>query len=51
MFPRSPNPIADGLTLGDLSFDGSDIMLGEEKLATLDGVDTATLGELDFVIL
>ena len=42
---------AGGLTFGDLSFDGSNIMLDEEKLATLDGVDTSTLGEFDVVML
>ena len=43
--------LGGGLSLDALSFDGSNIMLGEEKLATLDGVDTSTLGEFDVFML
>ena len=40
--------LADGLSFSDLTFSGSDILLGEEILATLSGVDATTLTESDF---
>ncbi len=43
--------LADGLTFGDLSFSGNDILLGTEVLATLTGVNTTTLTTANFVIV
>lgn len=41
--------LADGLTFGELSFSGSNILDGGEILATLTGVNTTTLTQSDFV--
>ena len=43
--------LADGLSFGDLSFSGSDILLGEEVLVTLSGFEAATLTESDFTTI
>ena len=43
--------LAGGLSFGDLSFSGEDILLGTEVLATLTGVDTTTLNNGDFVMV
>ena len=41
--------LAGGLSIGDLSFSGSDILFNDEVLATLTGVDSTTLTDSDFV--
>jgi len=43
--------LANDLSFGDLSFDGSEIWLGGELLAILDGVDAGTLGASDFLMV
>ena len=43
--------LADGLSFSDLTFSGSDILLGEEVLATLTGVNATTLSESDFTAI
>ncbi|MBE9048085.1 lamin tail domain-containing protein [Pleurocapsales cyanobacterium LEGE 10410] len=43
--------LANGLSFGELSFSGSDILFGDEVLATLTGVDATTLTESDFTRL
>lgn len=43
--------LAAGLTFGDLTFDGSDILLSDERLCPVEGVDAETLTEFDFVIV
>ena len=47
-FNRDRIGLADGLSYGDLTFSGSNILFGEEVLATLTGVDAETLLESDF---
>ncbi|MGD1700021.1 hypothetical protein [Dapis sp. BLCC M229] len=41
--------LAEGLTFADLSFTGNSIISGEETLAILNGIDTTTLTESDFM--
>ena len=41
--------LAEGLTLGSLSFQGETISFGEQTLAVLTGVDTTTLAANSFV--
>ncbi len=41
--------LADGLTFDDLSFTGNSIISDEETLAVLNGIDTTTLTESDFM--
>jgi len=41
--------LSGGLTFADLSFTGNDIIFGDETLATLNGFDTTSLTEGDFV--
>ena len=41
--------LADGLTLGSLTFEGESILFGEQTLAILLGVDTTALGADTFV--
>ncbi|MEO1295625.1 MAG: alkaline phosphatase, partial [Cyanobacteria bacterium J06636_16] len=43
--------LADGLTLGDLSFSGNSIFADTEELAILEGVDTSTLGAESFTTI
>ncbi|NER84510.1 MAG: hypothetical protein F6K42_34315, partial [Leptolyngbya sp. SIO1D8] len=43
--------LADGLTLGDLSFSGNSIFVSDEALAVLEGVNTSTLGAESFVTI
>ena len=43
--------LADGLSFSDLTLSGSDILLGEEVLATLSGVNATTLSESDFTAI
>ena len=43
--------LANGLGFGDLNFSGSDILSGDEVLASLDGFDATTLTESDFTIV
>lgn len=43
--------LAGGISAADLTFAGEQILLGSELLATVSGVDTATLGSSAFVIL
>ena len=43
--------LADGLSFSDLTFSGSDILLGEEILAKLSGIDATTLTESDFTVV
>ena len=40
--------LADGLEFNSLSFSGNDILSGAEVLATLNGVDTEQLTEVNF---
>ena len=41
--------LGNGITFAELSFIGSDIILGTETLATLNAFDATTLSENDFV--
>ncbi|MEM8505416.1 MAG: hypothetical protein AAF716_19975, partial [Cyanobacteria bacterium P01_D01_bin.1] len=41
--------LADGLSFGSLTFDGSSILLEDETLAVLQGVDTTSLDESSFL--
>ena len=41
--------LSDGLSFGNLCFSGSEILLENEVLASLDGFDTTTLTESDFI--
>ena len=41
--------LSDGLSFGNLCFSGSEILLEDEVLASLDGFDTTTLTESDFI--
>jgi len=43
--------LAGGLSFGDLSFSGEDILFGSEVLATVTGIDATTLSSSDFVIV
>jgi Ca2+-binding RTX toxin-like protein len=43
--------LAGGLTFDDLTFDGEKIETGDEVLAVVVGVDTASLSEFDFVMV
>lgn len=43
--------LSGGITFGDLSFAGNDIIFGAETLATLTGIDPTSLSESDFVII
>ncbi len=43
--------LSDSLQFTDLAFQGSDILLGGQALATLTGVDTTTLTEDEFTII
>ncbi|MEO1005186.1 MAG: endonuclease/exonuclease/phosphatase family protein [Cyanobacteria bacterium J06638_38] len=43
--------LTNGLTFAELSFSGSDILLGEEVLATLTGFDATSLTESDFTLV
>lgn len=43
--------LVDGLTFSDLTLAGSNLLLGEEILATLTGVDTATLSTACFTAI
>ncbi|MEO1669634.1 MAG: choice-of-anchor Q domain-containing protein, partial [Cyanobacteria bacterium J06631_2] len=51
-FNRGDNAIAlsGGITYADLTFSGNNIIFDTETLATLTGVDTSGLTEIDFVI-
>jgi Ca2+-binding RTX toxin-like protein len=52
-FNRDNNAIAltGGISFADLTFSGNNIILETETLATLNGVDTTSLSESDFVII
>jgi hypothetical protein len=41
--------LAGGITFGQLSFSGNDMLFGNETLATLTGVNTNTLTSANFV--
>jgi Ca2+-binding RTX toxin-like protein len=41
--------LSNGLTFGQLSFFGNDILFGSEVLAILTGVDTSTLNASNFI--
>jgi hypothetical protein len=43
--------LADGLTLGQLTFSGSDILVDNEMLASLRGIDATGLSDRNFVLL
>ena len=40
--------LADGLEIDDLTFSGNSILVGDETLATLDGVNTENLNSYNF---
>jgi uncharacterized protein len=50
-FNRDRIGLADGLSFSDLTFSGSNILLGKEILATLTRVDATTLSEADFTTI
>ena len=41
--------LSEGISFSDLSFSNNDILFGDSTLATLNGIDTTTLVESDFV--
>lgn len=43
--------LANGLCFGEVTFSGSDILIGDELLATLTGVDATVLFESDFTTI
>ena len=43
--------LANGLTFADLTFAGNEIQFGSETLATLTGIQTTALTEVDFVLV
>ena len=43
--------LADGLTVADLTFAGSEIQFGDEVLATLTDFDATRLTAVDFVLV